>query len=156
MRVTHGALVADRHSFASPRYRTSQYHRTFVPISVSLWNDLSDPVFDCVGLEQNSIAEQMLRADPILFCWPNLLFLFVYYYYLFFFFPRVVWGWRRRIDSVLTLSQHCTPDSFLIILIIIMITYHDFLPPPRRGSHVKSDNTPTVIKIHVLAHILDT
>ena len=45
-RVTRGALVAHRHSFANPRCRTSQYRRTFVPISVSLWNDLSDPVFD--------------------------------------------------------------------------------------------------------------
>ena len=27
-----------------------QYCRTFVPLSVSLWNDLSDPVFDGVGL----------------------------------------------------------------------------------------------------------
>ena len=49
-RVTHGALVAHIHSFAPPRCRTSQYRRTFVPISVSLWNDLSDPVFDGVGL----------------------------------------------------------------------------------------------------------
>ena len=32
------------------RCRTSQYHRTFVPLSVSLSNDLSDPVFDGVGL----------------------------------------------------------------------------------------------------------
>ena len=32
---------------------------------------------------------------------------------------------------------------------------HDFLPPLRRGSHVKSDNTNTSINIHPLAHILD-
>ena len=49
-RVTLGALVAHRHSFAPPRCRTFLYRRTFVPISVSLWNDLSDPVFDGVGL----------------------------------------------------------------------------------------------------------
>ena len=48
--VTHGALVAHRHSFVNLHCRTSQYHRTFVPISVSLWNDLSDPMFDGVGL----------------------------------------------------------------------------------------------------------
>ena len=35
-RVTLGGLVAHRHSFAPPRCRTSQYHRTFVPLSVSL------------------------------------------------------------------------------------------------------------------------
>ena len=32
-RVTRGALVAHRHSFAVPRCRTSQYSRTFVPHS---------------------------------------------------------------------------------------------------------------------------
>ena len=35
-RVTLYALVAHRHSFATPRCRTSQYHRSFVPLSVSL------------------------------------------------------------------------------------------------------------------------
>ena len=49
-RVTRGALVAHRHSFAPPRCRTSQYRRIFVPFSVSLRNELSDPVFDGVGL----------------------------------------------------------------------------------------------------------
>ena len=49
-RITRGALVIHRHSFAPPRCWTSQYRRTFVPLSVSLWNDLSDPVFDGVGL----------------------------------------------------------------------------------------------------------
>ena len=44
-RVTRGALVAHRHSFAPNRCRTSQYRRSVVPLSVSLWNDLSDPVF---------------------------------------------------------------------------------------------------------------
>ena len=48
-RVTRGALVGHRHSFTPLRCRTSQYRRTFVNLSVSLWNDLSDPVFDCVG-----------------------------------------------------------------------------------------------------------
>ena len=49
-RVTRGAFVAHRHSFAPSRCRTSQYRRSFVLLSVSLWNDLSDPVFDGVGL----------------------------------------------------------------------------------------------------------
>ena len=49
-RVSHGAFVAHRHSFVPPRCRTPQYRRTFVPLSVSLWNDLSDPVFNDVGL----------------------------------------------------------------------------------------------------------
>ena len=50
VRVTRGALVAHRYTYAPPRCRTSQYRRTFVPLSVSLWNDLADPVFDGVGL----------------------------------------------------------------------------------------------------------
>ena len=49
-RVTLGALVAHRDSFAPPRCRTSQYRRTFVPLSVSLWNNLGDNVFDGVEL----------------------------------------------------------------------------------------------------------
>ena len=35
------------------------------------------------------------------------------------------------------------------------IIYNDFLPPPRRGSDVQSDNTHTIINIHPLACILD-
>ena len=50
VRVRRGALVAHRYTYAPPRCRTSQYSRTFVPFSVSLWNDLADPVFDGVGL----------------------------------------------------------------------------------------------------------
>ena len=46
--VTRGALVAHRHSFVPPRCWTSHYHRSFVPLSLSLWNYLSDPVFDGV------------------------------------------------------------------------------------------------------------
>ena len=49
--VTRGALVAHRFTSALPRCRTSQYRRTFIPLSVSLWNDLASPVFDGVGLE---------------------------------------------------------------------------------------------------------
>ena len=48
--VTSGPLVAHRHSFAPPRCRTSQYRRSFVPLSVSLWNHQGDPLFDRVGL----------------------------------------------------------------------------------------------------------
>ena len=42
-------------------------------------------------------------------------------------------------------------------ILLIIIIYHAFLPPPRRDSHVKADNTHTKsLKIHTLAHILDT
>ena len=38
-----------RYTYALPRCRTSQYRMTFLPRSVSLWNDLSDTTFDGVG-----------------------------------------------------------------------------------------------------------
>ena len=49
-------------------------------------------------------------------------------------------------------------QNMVIFYIIIIIIYHDFLPTPSRGSHVKSGktHTHTVIKIHPLAHILDS
>ena len=49
-RVARSTLVAHRHSFVPTTSRTSQYHRSYVSLSVSLWNDLSDPVFYGVGL----------------------------------------------------------------------------------------------------------
>ena len=49
-RVTRGALVAHRYTYAPPRCRSSQYRRTFIPFSISLWDDLANPVFDGVGL----------------------------------------------------------------------------------------------------------
>ena len=48
--VTRGALVTHRYTYAPPRCRTTQYSRTFIPLSVSLWNDLANPVLDGVGL----------------------------------------------------------------------------------------------------------
>ena len=50
VRVTRGALVAHRFTYSLPHCRTSQYRRTFIPLSVFLWNDLDSPVFDGVGL----------------------------------------------------------------------------------------------------------
>ena len=50
VRVTRGALVAHRYTYAPPRCRTSQYRITFILLSVSLWNDLSDSAFDGEGL----------------------------------------------------------------------------------------------------------
>ena len=49
VRVTRGALVAHRYTYTPPRYRTLLYRRTFIPFSVSLWNDLAIPVFDGLG-----------------------------------------------------------------------------------------------------------
>ena len=50
VRVTHSDVITRRYTYAPPRCRTSLYHRIFIPLSVSVWNDLGDPVFDGVGL----------------------------------------------------------------------------------------------------------
>ena len=50
VRVRRGALVTHRYTNAPPRCKTLQYSTTFIPLSVSLWNDLANPVFDGVGL----------------------------------------------------------------------------------------------------------
>ena len=50
VRDTRGALVAHRYTYVPPSCTTSQCSRTFIPFSVSLWNDLANPVFDGVGL----------------------------------------------------------------------------------------------------------
>ena len=50
VRVIRGALIAHRYTYAPPRCRTSQYSRTFIALSVSLWSDLVYPLFDGVGL----------------------------------------------------------------------------------------------------------
>ena len=44
------ALTAHRYTYEIPSCRTSHYRRTFILLSVSLCNDLADPVFDGVGL----------------------------------------------------------------------------------------------------------
>ena len=62
VRVTRGALVTHRYTYAPPRCRTSQYSMTFIPLSVSLWNDLASLVFDGVGL-----AGFKSRANAFLF-----------------------------------------------------------------------------------------
>ena len=49
-RVTRGALVAHRYTYALPHCRTLQYSRTFIPFLVSLWNDLANILFHGVGL----------------------------------------------------------------------------------------------------------
>ena len=51
VRFTRGAVIAHRFTYAPLRCRTSHCSRTFISFSVSQWNDLSDPVFDRVGLE---------------------------------------------------------------------------------------------------------
>ena len=76
-RVTLGALVAHRFTYAPPRCRTSQYRRTFIPLSVSLCNDLGDQLFYGVGLEGfKSRANAFLLASLLASFLPPTIFLF--------------------------------------------------------------------------------
>ena len=43
-------LVAHRYTYCSDSLQNLAVEKTFIPMSVSLWNDLPDPVFDGVGL----------------------------------------------------------------------------------------------------------
>ena len=95
--VTHGSLVAHRHLFAPMIIMT--------PFLMG-WDWWA------------------VRAEPIPACWYNILFHFVSYYFLFIsFHSLVVWGWSLWIDSVLMLSQPCTDDIFLIIIMSQIINH---------------------------------
>ena len=60
---TRGALAAHRYIYSPPRCRSSQFRRTCITLSVSLWNDLAFPVFDGVGLAGfNIVANVFLLA----------------------------------------------------------------------------------------------
>ena len=67
VRVTRGALVAHRYTYGPPRCRTSLYRRIIVSLSVSLWNDRADPVFDGVRMAGfKSWANAILLAKSAL------------------------------------------------------------------------------------------
>ena len=112
VRVPRCALVAHRYTYAPPHCRTLQYSRTFIPFSVSLWNDF---------LTAYSIvwAWRVARAEAMLFYWPQLPYPTVVFYYfslsLLSVYRLVLWDWGLSTDKVfglITLSQPCTADLF--------------------------------------------
>ena len=109
VRVTRGTLIAHRYTYVPPRCRTSQYRMTFIPLSVSLWNDLVDPVFDGVGLAG-------FRSRSNAFFWPSCSLLFCLQLFslsLLFLYRSVVWGWGLRTNRVLiSLSRPCIANLF--------------------------------------------
>ena len=108
VRVTRGALVAHRYIYAPPRCRTSQYSRTFISLSVSLWNDLGNLVFDGVGLAG-------FKSRPTLLYWPKLL----YPYYSLPLFP---------VSLLLSIGWYCGAGVFGPIGCILYITLNLALP----------------------------
>ena len=58
VRVTRGALVAHQYTYKSPRCRTLQHRKTFIPLSASHWNDLAN----CIRLCGTGMASTFLLA----------------------------------------------------------------------------------------------
>ena len=110
VRVARGALVTHRYTYAPLRCRTSQYRRTFIPLSVSCGMILLTPysmVWDW----------RVSREGPMLFYWPKMLHpfynLLLFFLYLLSVYRLVLWGWGLRTDRVyITLSQPCTAYLF--------------------------------------------
>ena len=65
VRVTRGAVIAHRYTYAPPRCRTSQYRGTFIPWSVSLWNEEQGQCL-FIGLAARSLF--------VSYCFPFLFF----------------------------------------------------------------------------------
>ena len=85
-RVTRRALVVHRNTYAPLRCRTSQYRMTFISLSVSLWNDLADPVSDGVGLAgfkrraNTFLLASAARSPFVFYCVLFRFFLFIGWY----------------------------------------------------------------------------
>ena len=110
VRVTRGAVIAHRFTYAPPRCRTSQYSKTFIPFSVSLWNDLSDDPYLMVW------DWLVSRAGPMSLYWPCCSLPFclpLFSFSLLSFYGLVLWGWGLRTDRVsIDLSQPCITNIF--------------------------------------------
>ena len=77
LRATRSAMIGHRYTYASPRCKTSHYHRTFIHLWVSQWNNLCDPVFDGVGLADfKSWANAFLLAKLLTLLLSSTNFLF--------------------------------------------------------------------------------
>ena len=85
VRVTRGVPVAHRYTYAHPLCRTSQCRKTFILLSVSLWNDPADPLLDGVGLAR-------FKSRRMLIYWHMLLYPFSSFSsFPFLFFQSIGW-----------------------------------------------------------------
>ena len=119
---TRRSLVANWNTYAAPRCITSNFHKTFIPLSVSLWNDLGDPVFWRCGTGR--FPEQGQCFFISLSC-------IIRFFYILVFFP--FWSSVYRLlretgvfgligwDHSLT-ALHCQPH----IMIMLIITLQEF------------------------------
>ena len=110
VRLTRGAVIAHRYTYAPARCRTSQFRRTFIPLSVYLWNDLI--VTPCTMVWDWWVS----RAGPMPFDWPSCSLTFCLLLFclsLLSFCRLVLCGWGLQTDGVLVaLSQPCIANLF--------------------------------------------
>ena len=109
VRVTRGSLVAHRYTYAPLQNLAVQ--QAFVKLTVSLWKDFADTVFDGVGLAGFKSSANVFSIG--LSCsMPTI----VFYYFSLSLLPvyrLVLWGWGLPTDRMyITLSQPCTADLF--------------------------------------------
>ena len=103
--VTSGTVIAHWYTYVPPRCRTSQYRKTFIPLSISLWNDLGRRIQRC---GTSRFQEQGEPNYSLPFCLLLFSLSFLPFYGL------VLWGWGLRTDRVLiTLFQPCIANHFL-------------------------------------------
>ena len=117
VRITRGALVAHRYTYAPPRCRTSQYHMTFIHLSETLWNNFADPVIDGVGLagfKSRANAFSLALAAPLL---SSIFSVFFSLSLGFIVGPLSLdrWGVGHSLPAL-----HCRPLLIIIIIIIII------------------------------------
>ena len=102
-----------------------------MPLSGSLWNDLSDIVFDVWDW-------RVSRSEPILSCWHDLLFLFWLLLFYFLFLPSR--GWLCGVGVVgLIECSHSLPALHIGLQLIIIITNIGILFLFINKSHLKID-----------------
>ena len=107
--VTHGTVIAHRWTYSSPRCRTSQYRRTFILLSVSLWNDLWWPRIRWCGTGRASIV------GPMPFYWHSGSFPFCFILFslsLLSFNRLALWGWGFGLIGCLSFSPSLVLPTF--------------------------------------------
>ena len=109
VRVTRGAVIAHRYTYAPSRCRTSQYRRIFFPCQYLCGTILVTPC--------SMVCDWLVsRAGPMHFYWPSCSVTFcllMFFLSLLSFYGLVLWGWGHRTDRVLiALSQPCITNLF--------------------------------------------
>ena len=102
--VTSSTVIAHWYTYGPPRCRTSQYSKTFIPLSVSLWNDVGRRIQWC---GTGRFQEQGEPSYLLPFC------LLLFFLSFLPFYGLVLWGWGLRTDRVLiTLYQPFIANHF--------------------------------------------